>query len=70
MSSIRGPLGSVMLLVLINVLIIVVVGVICFSLIDWFIRGKQLRNLLKILLALICLAAIVQQVLSALGVSF
>jgi len=70
MSSIRGTLGSVMLLVLINVLIIVVVGVICFSLIDWFIRGKQLRNLLKILLALICLAAIVQQVLSALGVSF
>jgi len=70
MSSIRGTLGSVMLLVLINVLIIVVVGVICFSLIDWFIRGKQLRNLLKILLALICLVAIAQQVLSALGVSF
>jgi hypothetical protein len=59
-----------MLLVLINVLIIVVTGVICFSLIDWFARAKQFENLLKILVALICLAAIVQQVLSALGVSF
>jgi len=49
-----------MLIVLINVAIIVVVGVICFSFIDWFVRGKQLRNLLKIVVALICLAAIVQ----------
>ena len=65
MSSIRGTLGSVMLLVLINVLIIVVIGVICFSLIDWFVRGKQLGNLLKVLVALICLAAIVLRVAGA-----
>jgi len=59
-----------MLPVLINVVTIVVIGVICFSLINWFVRGKQLKNLLKILVALICLAAIVQRVLPALGVTF
>jgi hypothetical protein len=59
-----------MLPVLINVVTIVVIGVICFSLIDWFVRGKRFENLLKILVALICLAAILQQGLSALGVSF
>jgi hypothetical protein len=62
--------GSLMLPVLISAVIIVVVGVICFSLIDWFVRRKQLGNLLKILVALICLAAIAQRVLPALGVSF
>jgi uncharacterized protein YggT (Ycf19 family) len=56
-----------MLILSINVAIIVVTGVICFSLIDWFVRGKQLGNLLKILVALICLAAVVQRVLPALG---
>jgi hypothetical protein len=59
-----------MLIVLINAVIIVVIGVICFSLIDWFVRRKQLGNLLKILVVLICLAAIVQRVLPALGVIF
>jgi hypothetical protein len=49
------------------VAIIVVIGVICFSLIDWFVRRKQLGNLLKVLVALICLAAVVQRVLPALG---
>jgi hypothetical protein len=62
--------GSLMLIVLINAVIIVVIGVICFSLIDWFVRRKQLGNLLKILVVLICLAAIVQRVLPALGVIF
>ena len=52
-----------MLIVLINVAIIVVAGVICFSLIDWFVRGKRLGNTLKIVVALICLAAIVQRIL-------
>jgi hypothetical protein len=60
-------LGIGMLLLIINVAVIVVVGVICFSLIDWFVRGKQFGNLLKVLVALICLAAVVQQVLPALG---
>ncbi len=59
-----------MLPVLINVATIIVIGVICFSLISWFVRGKQLGDLLKVLLALICFAAIVQRVLVALGVSF
>jgi hypothetical protein len=52
-----------MLLLLINILIIVVVGAICFYLIDRFVRDRRLANLLKILVALICLAAIVQRLL-------
>ena len=59
-----------MLILIINVAIIVIIGVICFSLIDWFVRGKQLGNFLKVLVALICLAAVVQRVLPALGVTF
>ena len=57
-----------MLLLLINVLIIVIIGAICFYLIDRFVRDGRLANLLKILVALICLAAIVQRLLPALGV--
>jgi len=56
--------------VLINVVTIVVVGVICFVLINWFVRGQRVANLLKIVVALICLAAIVQRLLPAIGVSF
>jgi hypothetical protein len=59
-----------MLLALINVLIIVVIGAICFYLIDRFVRDARLGNLVKILVALICLAAIVQRLLPALGVGF
>ena len=59
-----------MLLALINALIIVVIGGICFYLIDRFVRDARLGNLLKILVGLICLAAIVQRLLPALGVSF
>jgi hypothetical protein len=55
-----------MLILIINLAIIIVIGVICFSLIDWFVRGKQLGNLLKVLMALGCLAAVVQRVLAAL----
>jgi hypothetical protein len=58
-----------MILVLINVLIIVVVGALIFYLIDRFVRDGRLANLLKILVVLICLAAILQRVLPALGVS-
>jgi hypothetical protein len=61
---------SSMLLALINAVIIVVVGAICFYLIDRFVRDRRLGNLLKILVALICLAAIVQRVLPVLGVGF
>jgi hypothetical protein len=59
-----------MLLVLINVLIICVVGAILFWLIDKFVRDGRLANLLKILVALVCLAAILQRLLPALGVGF
>jgi hypothetical protein len=58
-----------MIFVLINVLIIVVVGALIFYLIDRFVRDGRLANLLKILVVLICLAAILQRLLPALGVS-
>jgi hypothetical protein len=59
-----------MLFVLINILIIIVVGAICFYLIDRFVRDGRLANLLKILVVLICVAAILQRLLPALGVNF
>ena len=59
-----------MLLVLINVLIICVVGAICFWAIDRFVRDRRLTNLLKILVVLICVAAILERLLPALGVGF
>ena len=55
---------------LINISIIIVVGAICFYLIDRFARDRRLANLFKILVALFCLAAIVQQLLPAIGVGF
>ena len=57
-----------MLLALINVLIIVVVGALLFYLIDRFIRDGREAYLLKILVVLICLAAILQRVLPLFGV--
>ena len=59
-----------MIFVLINVLIIVVLGALIFYLIDRFVRDGRLANLLKILVVLICLAAILQRLLPALGVSW
>jgi hypothetical protein len=58
-----------MLLLLINVLIIVVVGALCFYLIDKFVRDGRLANLLKILVVLICVLAILQRLLPVLGLS-
>jgi hypothetical protein len=58
-----------MLLLLINVLIIVVVGALCFYLIDKFVRDGRLANLLKILVVLICVLAVLQRLLPALGLS-
>jgi uncharacterized membrane protein YvlD (DUF360 family) len=57
-----------MLLVLINVLIICVVGAILFWVIDKFVRDGRLANLLKILVVLVCLAAILERVLPLFGV--
>jgi hypothetical protein len=60
----------VVILVLINILIVVVVGAICFWAIDKFVRDGRLGNLLKLLVVLICLAAILQRVLPLLGVNW
>jgi hypothetical protein len=51
--------------VLIGVLIIVVVGAICFWVIDRFAPADaRLKQLLKLLVVLVCLAAIVQRLLA------
>ena len=57
-----------MLSVLIGILIIVVVGAICFWAIDKFVGDRRLVNLLKLLVVLICLAAILQRVLHLAGI--
>ena len=49
--------------VLIGVLVIVVVGAICFWAIDKFAADRRLSQLLKLLVVLICLGAILQRVL-------
>lgn len=59
-----------MILILINILIICVVGAICFWLIEKFVRDGRLANLLKMLVILICLLAILQRLLPALGINF
>jgi uncharacterized membrane protein YvlD (DUF360 family) len=59
-----------MLSVLIGVLIICVVGAICFWAIEKFVNDRRLANLLKLLVVLICLAAILQRVLPLVGIGF
>jgi hypothetical protein len=49
--------------VLIGVLIVVVVGAICFWAIEKFATDRRLANLLKLLVVLVCLASIVRRVL-------
>jgi hypothetical protein len=58
-----------LLFVLINVAIVVVVGAVCFYLIDKFVRDGKLAQLLKILVVLICALAILRYLLPALGLS-
>jgi hypothetical protein len=50
--------------ILIGVLIVVVVGAICFWAIDRFANDRRLANLLKLLVVLVCLGAIVQRLLA------
>ena len=57
-----------MISVLIGILIVCVVGAICFWAIDKFARDARLANLLKLFVMLICLAAILQRVLPLLGI--
>ena len=59
-----------MLSALIGVLIICVIGAICFWAIDKFVRKSRLAGLLKLLVVLICLAAILQRVLPLVGVNW
>jgi len=56
-----------MISVLIGVLIICVVGAICFWAIEKFVNDGRLANLLKLLVVLVCLGAIVQRVLPLVG---
>ena len=57
-----------MISVLIGVLIIVVIGAICFWAIDKFANDRRLAQLLRLLVVFICIAAIVQRVLPLLGI--
>ena len=50
--------------VLIGVWIIVVVGAICFWVIDRFAPDTRLKQLLRLLVVLVCLGAIVQRLLA------
>ena len=58
-----------MILVLIYILITIVVGAIVFWVIDKYVRDRRLANLLKLLVILVCIAAILQRLLPVLGVS-
>lgn len=59
-----------MLSILIGVLIICVVGAICFWAIEKFINDSRLGNLLKLLVVLICVGAILQRVLPLVGINW
>ncbi len=63
-----GKKGMAMISLLIGILIICVVGAICFWAIDKFVRDGRLANLLKLLVVLICLASILQRVLPLAGI--
>lgn len=59
-----------MLLVLINILIIIVIGAILFWVIEKYVRDRRLANLLKLLVVLLCVAAILQRLLPLFGVGW
>ncbi|WP_020175588.1 hypothetical protein [Methyloferula stellata] len=59
-----------MLSILIGILIILVVGAICFWAIDKFVNDGRLANLLKLLVALVCLGAILQRILLLAGINW
>ncbi len=59
-----------MLSVLIGVLIICVVGAICFWAIEKFVNDRRLTYLLKLLVVLICVASILQRVLPLAGINW
>jgi hypothetical protein len=57
-----------MISALIGALSMIVFGAICFWAIDRIVTDRQLAILLKLLVVLICLAAIVQRVLPLAGI--
>jgi hypothetical protein len=59
-----------MLLTLINILIIIVIGAILFWVIDKYVRDGRLANLLKLLVVLLCIAAVLQRILPLFGVGW
>ena len=59
-----------MLSLLIRILIICVVGAICFWVIEKFVNDGRLANLLKILVVLVCLVAILQRLLPLAGINW
>ncbi|HEY8442239.1 MAG TPA: hypothetical protein VIK79_12445 [Xanthobacteraceae bacterium] len=59
-----------MLLALINILIIIVIGAILFWVIEKYVRDGRLANLLKLLVVLLCIAAILQRILPLFGVGW
>jgi hypothetical protein len=61
--------GVAMLSVVIGVLIICVVGAICFWAIEKFVNDSRLANLLKLLVVLICAGAILARVLPLAGIN-
>jgi hypothetical protein len=58
------------LLALINILIIIVIGAILFWVIEKYVRDRRLANLLKLLVVLLCIAAILQRLLPLFGVGW
>jgi len=58
-----------MVSLLIGILIICVVGAICFWVIEKFVNDGRLANFLKILVVLVCLGAILQRVLPLAGIN-
>ena len=59
-----------MLFLLLGILVTLVVGAICFYLIDRFVRDRRLGNLLKLLVALLVIISILQRLLPALGLGW
>ena len=59
-----------MVSLVLGILIICVVGAICFWIIDKFVNEGRLAYLLKLLVVLVCLAAILQRVLPLAGINW
>jgi len=59
-----------MLFLMLGILVTVLIGAICFYLIDRFVRDGRLAQLLKLLVVLLCVISILQRVLPMLGIGW